>query len=1409
MATLENLPPGQVELRAEGGINPLNSVLARVYTLNWEAIFYIVLFVVAILTRFVNLGDRVMSHDESLHTKFSLDLYKNGTFQHTPLMHGPVLFHAIAFMYFLFGDSDFSARLYPAVLGVMLVLMPKVLFERWLGKLGSMVTSVLLLISPMILYHNRYIREDTPSIFFTLIMFYAIFRYVDGVRPKQPFWLLVMSGAMLLSLASKEVAFMYIAIFGSFLTLFWLVQVLQGLSRGETKPVIGWILGGILGLLTLGGAALVLGTPIAERFGLPRIVVQVMILALLAGVAYTFLKPIRSVLGELGWRAQTLMQTVVIGTVIGGFASLVMICIVNIIPLKDVFNTESPAPSNLLPTLILWTALLVIGLLVAVIGTALWGFMRSRRLPWVEIASILAIALIVSSGLVWAEERSKNAPNVSSDKPAAALDPNNPTATANTGIHNEPILIMWVIGAAACIGLIGLRFGTPFFEEMRRYPVFDALVVMGTLVLPWLTAIPMFMAGYQLDQYPASQEVINAGIASAIPFCAIAIVGGLCWNPSVWVACAVTFYSIFAFFFTTVFTNPQGIISGAIGSLGYWLAQQGVRRGSQPQYYYLLVELPVYEYLPVIGALIAGVVGLGSFWRFRAGRYAEEKIKRDDVINDENLINISTINAADVATMPDSLSPIEGMGSEVSDAEPPIDQTMLSHATEVMEAPIAPTEIEPERVVERGPEWLERLPFLGFFGYWTVLIIYAFTISGEKMPWLTTHLTLPMIFITGWYLGTVLEKVEWPTFFRQSWSLIILTPILVIALGNVFGPFLVGQRPFGGLERDQLLQTGTWLAALLIAFGILYAINQVLNRIGWRQTARVMFIGVFALLGLLTARTAWRFAYIDYDYATEFGVYAHGAPAVKTVMNKIEELSKQTTDSMNIKVAYDNDVSWPGSWYFRNYPQARFIGDAAGATDLDTFAAIVVSANHRATVEPQLGDRFYRFDFIRLWWPMQDYFDLNANRINNIFVSNTPEGGVDGAKLRQGLWDIWWNRDYKAYGEATSKNFDVAQWPVADRMVFFVRKDIAAQIWDLGVGGATASVIAPDTFANLRCDTCRADQVFGSTSAQNGQLDRPRGVAFAPNGNMYVADSRNARIVVLKPDGTFVTQFGTAADASKGAAPGGTFLEPWGVAVGKDGTVYVADTWNHRVQVFDANHNPLGMWGHFEQVAANQPGTSDGFWGPRDITVDDQDRIYVADTGNKRIRVYSKQGQLLNTIGGAGAGPGQLNEPVGLVIDPKTQRLFVADTWNKRIEVFDLNGTFFSSWPVPNWFGPSDDTGNRPYLTLDKTGTRLFAAEPDSGRILVWDVSNLTAQGGEQAILVFGSKGPADAGHFNILGGLATDSAGNLYAVDSGTSRILRFPPDKLPGVLVAPPLPIPQQPTQDATEAATKDAAF
>src|SRR5512134_3192606 len=78
--------------------------------LDWEKAIYLLFIIVAIITRMWALGDRVMSHDESLHTQFSYQFFDGQGYQHTPLMHGPFLFHITSLSYWLFGDSDFSAR---------------------------------------------------------------------------------------------------------------------------------------------------------------------------------------------------------------------------------------------------------------------------------------------------------------------------------------------------------------------------------------------------------------------------------------------------------------------------------------------------------------------------------------------------------------------------------------------------------------------------------------------------------------------------------------------------------------------------------------------------------------------------------------------------------------------------------------------------------------------------------------------------------------------------------------------------------------------------------------------------------------------------------------------------------------------------------------------------------------------------------------------------------------------------------------------------------------------------------------------------------------------------------------------------------------------------------------------------
>jgi DNA-binding beta-propeller fold protein YncE len=1447
MATIEQAPPTSRGETTETGASPLDALLARAYTLNWEAIFYVTIFAIAILTRFIGLGDRVMSHDESLHVVYSWNLWQKGDFQHTPLMHGPVLFHATALSFFLFGDNDFTGRLYPAILGVIMVLMPKLLFERWLGRMGAAVTTVLILISPMLLYHHRYIREDTPSIFYTLLMVYATFAYLDGAKPRQLRHLILLSASMLLSLATKEVAFMYIAIFGFVLTIYWLFQVVQGLRTGLTRPIVGYVIGGVIGVGLLGLVAVLAGNFLGDRLAaaggatISGRLLAIPIALVLAVFAYVIYRPLRKGVGTLALHGNSLFMLVLAGMTIGTIAALALTCILTIIQPKDIWKTaaattiqegqavppvEVVVDQVLLNRLIIWVTIMVMALALVVIVTALIRFARSPRMPWADIIIIALVAVLFCSILVFFEERSRSLPNLSVDRAREEA-----SAVLNAERHNEWLAASWIVGAALVAGLVWLRYGTSFFEELKRYPVFDVLIVMGTLVLPWLSAIPIWAAGYPLDQVPPGQDTINAGIIGTVPFLILSVVAGLMWNPTWWLACAATFYSIFAFFFTTIFTNINGLFTGLVGSLGYWLVQQGVRRGSQPQYYYIFTQLPVYEFLPLIGAMIAGYIGMLRLWRFRGERmdaaleaasveWTEDEAQpdssqdsvqesADDAMNvtqvssttqilEANAVNAANTAQSEAATMPDETQmelqtdlqteELAAIGMDSTDEpEKPKNkqkQEWTEEELRLYEEEQRRIEAERRRIIDEA-EWIDRMPFLPFTGLWGVLIILAFTMAGEKMPWLTTHLTIPLILLTGWYVGTLLEKFDWQAFWQRGWGLIILLPVLVIAGVNVVGPFLLGTTPFSGLEMVELQRTFTWMGAVLLGGFVGYVVYRIWKQIGTTQTVRIGLVGVFVLLGVLTWRAAWIATYINYDYATEYLVYAHGAPANKTVMGVIEDLSRRTTDGLNIRVAYDNEVSWPGSWYFRRYPPGSFKGDMSGVTDLDSYAAIVVGDGNNSKIESQVADKFYKIKYARLWWPMQDYFDLNLKRIDNIFASddNLPEGWVSGSKLRQGLWQIWWNRDYKMYGEATNQNMDVSKWPVTDWMYFYVRKDFAAQIWNFGTDAVKVATLPEDPFKTLRCDTCAANAIYAGAGNEAGKLRFPHGVAVGPDGSIYVADSQNSRIAIFDPDGKALRQFGVpgSVDPEPGTppAPAGAFREPWGVAVALDGTIYVADTWNHRVQAFNNNGTPKNMWGQFEQIGGGQSSNPNGFWGPRDIAVDPKGNVYVADTGNKRIRVYDPTGKFLYNIGQGGAAPGQLNEPVGLAINTQTNEIFVADTWNKRINVYDLTGTYRRSWNIQAW-GATTETGSRPYLALDPSGVRVFVTDPDAGRVLVYDQNGVP-------LLTFGALGNANtysATNFGTLGGIVIDKQGRLFLADSASGRLLRFEITSLPGLI-------------------------
>ena len=394
---------------------------------------------------------------------------------------------------------------------------------------------------------------------------------------------------------------------------------------------------------------------------------------------------------------------------------------------------------------------------------------------------------------------------------------------------------------------------------------------------------------------------------------------------------------------------------------------------------------------------------------------------------------------------------------------------------------------------------------------------------------------------------------------------------------------------------------------------------------------------------------------INYDNANELLVYAHSASGPKIALEQIEEISRRTTDGLALKVAYDNETTYPYWWYLRNYTNQDYYDRSPTRAQRDAPVILVGEGNY-GKIEPVVGQAYNRYDYIRLWWPNQDYFDLTWKRILDALLD---------PQMRTALFQIWLNRDYTKYGQITNKDMSFPNWYPASRMRLYIRKDIANSLWNYGVSASAEEVIA-DPYEGKQL-SISADRVIGSQGTAPGQFQRPRGLAIAPDGSIYVADTNNHRIQHLDPQGNVLHVWGSFADMTKGEAPGGTFYEPWGIAVAADGSVFVTDTWNHRIQKFTPDGQFIKMWGYFGQ--GERP---EGFWGPRDVLVTKDNQVIVSDTGNKRIVAFDLEGNPITEFGEPGLSPGQFDEPVGLASGTDGQ-LFVADTWNQRIQSFAQN----------------------------------------------------------------------------------------------------------------------------------------
>ena len=316
-------------------------------------------------------------------------------------------------------------------------------------------------------------------------------------------------------------------------------------------------------------------------------------------------------------------------------------------------------------------------------------------------------------------------------------------------------------------------------------------------------------------------------------------------------------------------------------------------------------------------------------------------------------------------------------------------------------------------------------------------------------------------------------------------------------------------------------------------------------------------------------------------------------------------------------------------------------------------------------------------------------------------------------------------------------------------------------------------------------------------SALAALLSQPSAVALDFAGDLYIADPGTQRVRKVYPDNVIQTLAGTGVAGFGGeliAGSASALNSPMGVAMAPSGIVYIADTYNHRIRAVSADGTiaTVAGTGVSGTGAENQPWTATALRGPRGVCVDHQGALYIVDTSNHRV-LRASPGALMATAAGNGspgdAGDGgsarlaQLNQPGACAVDT-AGNLYIADTLNHSIRVV-TSGGIISTLAGTGQPGASGDEGPATAACLNAPSG---VTADDNGNVFIADTGNhvirqVTADAvihriaGQYTAGFAGDGAAATSAQLDAPAGLVLDGAGDLYLADSGNNRVRRLVP--------------------------------
>jgi len=279
-------------------------------------------------------------------------------------------------------------------------------------------------------------------------------------------------------------------------------------------------------------------------------------------------------------------------------------------------------------------------------------------------------------------------------------------------------------------------------------------------------------------------------------------------------------------------------------------------------------------------------------------------------------------------------------------------------------------------------------------------------------------------------------------------------------------------------------------------------------------------------------------------------------------------------------------------------------------------------------------------------------------------------------------------------------------------------------------------------------------KIIGTRGVGVGQLNKPRSVAIDSQDNLFVVDM-TGRVQKFSSNGDFILSW---------QMPQTDLGKPKGMCRNNDGDIVLVEPHYQRVNHFSTAGKLVAQWG--------QRGTNGGqFILPRAVAFDSQNEIFISEySGSERVQRFKWNGpgakpcvSFMNAFGKAGNALGDFNRPEGLCVDSQ-DRLYVADSCNHRIQVFTREGKFIRAYGKA---GTGKGELSYPYdICVDKAG-RQYVCEFGNSRIQIFDAN-------DQPLEIIGGPG-GEPGMFSNPWGVALDSAGNLYVADSQNHRVQKL----------------------------------